>query len=61
MGLNHIPVGLLEFLVHNPDLDTKLGSRTEGWHKVYNHRGNNTFPAVLTVDLLENLVSQYNL
>lgn len=60
-GHNHIPAGSLESLVHNPHLDTKLGSRTEGWYKAYNHTGNNMFPEALTVDLLENLVSQYNL
>jgi hypothetical protein len=61
IGHNHIPVFSLESLVHNPDLDTKLGSKTEGWYKAYIHRGNNMFPEVLTVDLSENLVSQYNL
>jgi len=42
-------------------LDTKVGSKTEGWYKAYIRRGNNMFPEVLTVDLSENLVSQYNL
>jgi hypothetical protein len=61
MGHNYIPVVSLESLVHSPDLDTKLGSGTDCSYKAYNHRGNNTFPEVLIVDLLENLVSQYNL
>jgi hypothetical protein len=61
IGHNHIPVVSLKFLVHIPDLDTKLGSKAEGWYKAYIHRGNNMFPEVPTVDLSENSVSQCSL